>query len=332
VAIVYFGHVMNTSDSLKRQLEKLRAEAHAVCLDHRDNDKHDAWFGVYYAHPSFNQIPGFAKKVEKLAKVDAALGAALQPVVAKMVTLAEEIKQAIAAEAQAKADRKAAQQARKDDAAARKANPYSHLNAQVADLLKEIAVPYRKQAYDMSVNQQTMQIERIREAAAKCGSFDPSMMFSTEGVASQWARQSAFQSQTESMRFLDTTGERRYDKVWSIKPQAELDKIVAAEATRYADDVVDMFVCRVGKKLSDIVDKKGNLTKAEITGRNLLDSWMTLAFADGSGFQVQTQIVWKRSVNNVHFNQFPTCFRNVTMKDGSRMELPSEEKMKEHFV
>ena len=323
---------MNTSDSLKRQLDDLRSEKNGLCLEHRDNDRTDAWMDVYYASPSFSQMPGFVKKVEKIAKVDPALYTALQPLVAKMVAVADQIKTAVEAEKQAKADRKAAQQARKDEAAANKANPYRNLNAQVAALLKEIAVPYRKQAYDVSVNQQTAVIERIREAAAKCGSFDPAAMFPTDGLTSQWARQSAFQSQTESMRFLNSNGSSRYDRTWAIKTQAELDKLVAAEANRYADDIVNMFVFRVGTKLSDIVDKKGNLTKAEITGRNLMDSWMTIEFADGSGFQVQTQIVWKRSVNNVHFNQFPTCFRNVTMKDGSRMELPSEEKMKEQFV
>ena len=328
---------MNTSDSLKRQLDDLRSEKNGLCLEHRANDRATAWIDVYYASPTFSQMPGFVKKVEKLAPLHRELYAALQPLVAKMVAVADQIKTAVEAEKQAKADRKAAQQARKDEAAANKANPYRNLNAQVAALLKEIAVPYRKQAYDVSVNQQTAVIERIREAAAKCGSFDPAAMFPTDGLTSQWARQSAFQSQTESMRYLDRSNSGgRYGGVdfggWSIKTQVELDKLVAAEANRYADDIVNMFVFRVGTKLSDIVDKKGNLTKAEITGRNLMDSWMTIEFADGSGFQVQTQIVWKRSVNNVHFNQFPTCFRNVTMKDGSRMELPSEEKMKEQFV
>ena len=310
---------MNTSDSLKRQLDDLRSEKNGLCLEHRANDRATAWIDVYYASPTFSQMPGFVKKVEKLAPLHRELYAALQPLVAKMVAVADQIKTAVEAEKQAKADRKAAQQARKDEAAANKANPY------------------RKQAYDDSVNQQSAVLERIREAAAKCGSFDPAAMFPTDGLTSQWARQSAFQSQTESMRYLDRSNSGgRYGGVdfggWSIKTQVELDKLVAAEANRYADDIVNMFVFRVGTKLSDIVDKKGNLTKAEITGRNLMDSWMTIEFADGSGFQVQTQIVWKRSVNNVHFNQFPTCFRNVTMKDGSRMELPSEEKMKEQFV
>jgi hypothetical protein len=59
---------------------------------------------------------------------------------------------------------------------------------------------------------------------------------------------------------------------------------------------------------------------------------MAFTFADGASFDVQSQVVWKTSVNGVHFPQFPTCFRNVKLSNGTKMELPSEAKMKEAFV
>jgi hypothetical protein len=91
---------------------------------------------------------------------------------------------------------------------------------------------------------------------------------------------------------------------WQLKSRKVLDAVVIKIATEFAEDMVVAFVTKVGMKLSGIVDRKGNLGKASIHG-SLRDHWMTFEFRDGSTFQVQSQIVWKTSINGLHFRAVP---------------------------
>lgn len=316
---------MNTSDSLKRQLDKLREEKNGVCLDHRTADKTDAWFDVYYASPAFSQVPGFVKRVEKLAKVDAALHTALQPVVAKMVALADQIKAAVEAEKQAKADRKAAIAQKKANKEADRANPYRRLNPVVAELLKQIVVPFRTQAFEQK--QQALQnfLNSFVSKAKELDTFSPSKVYDTQDCH-PFALAGLVENQRLARRFVMTVNHS-----YQLITMERIHEVINEEANAYADNLQHLFIMRVGTKLSDLVERKGNLSKYEISG-SFLNHWITMVFADGSKFDVQTQVIWKNSPLGNHFAQFPTCFRNVVKADGSKMELPSEAKMKKEFV
>lgn len=316
---------MNTSDSLKRQLDKLREEKNGICLDHRTADKTDAWFAVYYASPAFSQVPGFVKRVEKLAKVDAGLHAALQPVVAKMVTLADQIKAAVETEKQAKADRKAATAQKKADKEADRANPYRRLNPVVAELLKQIVVPFRDDAYSQKMTALQNFLNSFSAKAKEMGTFNPARVYETTDCH-PWALQGLVENQRLASRFV-----MRVNHEHRLVTMDRIHEILAEEANTYADNLQHMFIMRVGTKLSDLVERKGNLSKYEISG-SFLNHWITMVFADGSQFDVQTQVIWKRSQYGVEFAQFPTCFRNVIKATGIKMELPSEAKMKKEFV
>jgi hypothetical protein len=319
------AHVNATTYQLRGQFDKLIREKNDLCLAHRSGDRTQAWMDVYYSHPSPKQALGLGKKIAKLEKTLPELHAALKPLLVRIMDCASEFERVDAAEKQAKADRKAAIASKKADKEAKRQNPYLGLNESVAKLLLEVAEPYRVKAVEMFTAQERRFIEIIRERfASNGGSFDPEKLWPTDRKTTAWEHAAAMQNRMEARRYICWVANN-----WQWK--SGQDSIIAKYAEEKAEAMVNAFVQKVGAKLSGIVDRKGNLDTTEISG-SLSDHWMTFTFKDGSRFQVQSQIVWKTSVNGVHFAQFPTCFRRVTLKDGSKLELPSESKMKEAFV
>ncbi|MBN3729511.1 hypothetical protein [Burkholderia sp. Tr-20390] len=107
-------------------------------------------------------------------------------------------------------------------------------------------------------------------------------------------------------------------------------------AEREATDIRDKFVYKNLSKLASIVDAKDNLASVDVLGYEIqltsLRGSLRLAFEDGSCFDVQNSVVWSRSVHDKVFLRFPLTFHQVVMPDGSKMKLPSEEKMNTEFA
>jgi hypothetical protein len=315
-----------TEYTLRGQFDKLLREKNEIMLAHRTSDRSNPWQDCYYTHPSPLQMTGFAKRVEKLATVDPALYEAVKPILQKMMVLAADIcveKDKAAKEREA---RKQAAAHKKAEATANKINPYRSLHPEVAKLLREVAAPYRKKAYEQFLDREENVIKEISERAAACGSFRASDLYPIDhrkASGAELALNGACISMARPYLYQNDYA------VWRLR--ADSAQIAQKIANELADDLVNAFVLKVGTKLSGLVEKKGNLSNTAITG-SLSSHWMTLDFADGSSFQVQSQIVWKTSYLGTHFAQYPTCFRNVKLADGSKMELPSEAKMKEQFV
>jgi hypothetical protein len=317
----------DTVDTFKREFEKIAKEINVILLANRSNEKSKQWSDLYYTHPNCTQATTVVKRVQALAKVDSNLAGLLMPIANRLVLKGAEIMVAKDAMLKNRNAKKAAQMAKKVDAEETKKNPYRKLHPMVADLMRQVAEPYRVKAVEWETIRLTNQVEEVKKLAAMFGSFDPAVMFPTK-KDDHWGNMAQCTKRMDAQSFVDCTGDY-YNRVWTLK--ANVEEIVKAKAERFAEDLVIAFVYKVGTKLSGIVEKKGNLAKADISG-NLQDHWMTFIFADKSEFQVQSQIVWKCSINGKHFAQYPTCFRNVKLVNGSKMELPSEAKMKEAFV
>lgn len=326
----------DTVDKLKREFEKIIDRKNPIMLEHRPEDRagqiaweqmNKAWQEAYYCHPNTSQAMTLQKRVYALNKFQPALYLKLLPIVQEAIAKQAEIMVAKDQALKNRNARKAAQQEKRDDAEATKKNPYRKLHPMVAAIMREVAEPYRVEAVKWETNRLNNIVNEIKSKAAMFGSFDPDKMF-PHIKGDHWNNQVRAIKITEAMPFLDRTGEY-HNYTWALS--ANVDGIVKAKAERFAEDQVTAFVYKVGTKLSGIVERKGNLAKTSISG-DLRSHWMTFEFADNANFQVQSQIVWKVSVNGVHFTQYPNCFRNVTLSNGTKMELPSEAKMKEAFV
>lgn len=125
-----------------------------------------------------------------------------------------------------------------------------------------------------------------------------------------------------------------------IKPNDRAKTFAAASAKQQREGIEQRYFSKNIKKLSHVVDLKGNLSKIEelpyraptingSTGR--LESGFKFLFADGSEFKVINKIVTKHSYAGTRFEQFPTTFHDVKLPDGSKMKLPSEEKIVREF-
>lgn len=314
-------HVNATVDQLKREFERIVAEKNPIMLANRSES--GEWSDCYYCHPNSTQALTLQKRVNKLRQVQPELAALLDPIVDRLIVKQTEIAVAKEAALKARNAKKAAAIEKALEKEANKKNPYRTLHPEVAALLKQVAEPYRVKAVEFETTRLNHQVDEIKKLAAMYDSFAPETIFPTKN-GDHWGNRVQYEKQMNAQAFLDHTGGK-----WSLR--ANVDGIVKAKAEQFAEDMVTAFVFKVGTKLSGIVEKKGNLAKTSISG-NLQDHWMTFEFSDGACFQVQSQIVWKVSINGKHFAQYPTNFRNVKLSNGGKMETPSESKMKEQFV
>jgi hypothetical protein len=323
-------HVNATSVySLKREFERIAKEINPIMLEHRQHEDSKQWQDLYYTFPNSTQAGTVVKRIQALAKVDSHLAGLLMPIADRLMLKQAEVMVAKDAALKATNERKAAAQAKRDEKETIKRNPYHKLDPQVADILRQVAEPYRVAAVAMETTRLTHQLEEVKRLGAMFGNFNPEIMFPTK-KDDHWHNQVVCQKRMDAQQFLDCDARSYHDRSWTLK--ADPEAVVKAKAERFAADMVTQFIHKVGTKLSGIVEKKNGTHKVTIRGGSLNDYWMAFTFADGSEFDVQSQVVWKTSVNGVHFPQFPTCFRNVKLSNGTKMELPSEAKMKEAFV
>jgi hypothetical protein len=306
-------------ETTKREFEKIAKEINPIMLQHRTHEKSKQWIDLYYTFPNSTQAGTVVKRVQALAKVDKELAGLLMPIANRLMLKQADVMVAKDALLKARNERKAAQQAKRDEKETIKRNPYHKLDPQVADILRQVAEPYRVAAVTMETTRLTHQVEEIKKLAAMYNSFAPETIFPTK-KDDHWGNQVQCMKRVDAQAFLDCTGDY-HNRVWTLRPNT--DEIVKAKAERFAADMVTQFIHKVGTKLSGIVEKKNGTHKVSITGGTLRDYWMAFTFADGASFDVQSQVIWKTSINGVHFPQFPTCFRNVKLSNGTKMELPA---------
>jgi len=319
----------DTVDTLKREFEKIVSEKNPIMLANRTHDQSKQWSDCYYCHPNSSQASTLVKRIQALAKVDTNLAGLLMPIANRLMLKQADIMVAKDLALKNRNARKAAAQAKRDEKAEIKRNPYHKLDPQVADILRQVAEPYRVAAVTMETTRLTHQLEEVKRLGAMFGSFNPEIMFPTK-KGDHWHNQVACQKRMDAQQYLDCDTRSYRDRSWTLK--ADPEAVVKSKAEMFAADMVTSFIHKVGTKLSGVVEKKAGTHSIRIVGGSLQDYWMAFSFADGATFDVQAQVVWKTSVNGVHFPQFPVCFRNVKLANGSKMELPSEAKMKEAFV
>lgn len=119
----------------------------------------------------------------------------------------------------------------------------------------------------------------------------------------------------------------------------------AAKASEWADKqcaqsrkiIEETFLLKNIKKISSIVDAKGNLDKIEdkgtYVGKGVIEATTKFLFTDGAHFTVVNKVVTKFSPrNHKPFYQFPTTFHDVVKADGTKVSYPSEEKVVKLFT
>jgi len=125
-----------------------------------------------------------------------------------------------------------------------------------------------------------------------------------------------------------------------LKIDADGKKFAEKEAKEQRDGLEVRFLNKNLKKLSHIVDLKGNLSEIKElprkpvvikSGSGTIEAGFKFEFADGSEFTVINKIVTKYSYTGKPFEQFPTTFHDVIFPDKTRMKMPSEEKMVKEF-
>jgi hypothetical protein len=107
-------------------------------------------------------------------------------------------------------------------------------------------------------------------------------------------------------------------------------QIAGMVAKWVADDVDAMFASFIAKqtaKTEGIIKGRALRVSGYIVGN--LECELLFTLADGAGFKMKTQIVWKCNQRGTHFWQFPTTFHDATNKDGEAISRPSEARLKE---
>lgn len=121
--------------------------------------------------------------------------------------------------------------------------------------------------------------------------------------------------------------------VSTLKPDA--DKIVKKLAKQQVDTIIMDFVAKNSNKLGHIFAKKSEVAEHKIIYNRIkqanLENTMYFKFNDGSSFRIYTTTVYGYSKLGTFYVSFPTRFTDVVMKDGSKMSMPSEEKMIKEF-
>jgi hypothetical protein len=130
-------------------------------------------------------------------------------------------------------------------------------------------------------------------------------------------------------------------KEHEIKLMPDYKAIFAKEAKRARDDIQASFLAKSVMKLSKLVDVKGNLESVDEArpgtasihgGTGSISSAFVFKFADSSSFRVDSKIIVNYTAKGQPFNQFPTTFHDVKLPDGSKLAVPSEEKMLTKFA
>jgi hypothetical protein len=115
-----------------------------------------------------------------------------------------------------------------------------------------------------------------------------------------------------------------------LKPDAELEQVIAAQAAKRADEIVASFVQKISAKLAGILESHEQTPKIDTTG-HLSHNLIKIEFPDGAGFQVQSQIVNVWPTRAIPHSKYPTTFHDARGPGGVAIKTPSEAKVKAAF-
>jgi hypothetical protein len=128
---------------------------------------------------------------------------------------------------------------------------------------------------------------------------------------------------------------KQYDSDSVLKLNHKSEQITREMAHRAVDDIIAQFLAKNSEKLGLIFQKKSLVSKHEILQNRVnggnLENTMRFEFPDGSGFTIYSTTVFGYSQQGKEFVKLPTRFTDVKMADGSKMTMPSEEKMIKDF-
>lgn len=130
--------------------------------------------------------------------------------------------------------------------------------------------------------------------------------------------------------YYDVEGYRR-DAMMKLK--ANYQSVVQSSVERDVQDMVERYVIKNTGKVAPIVHAKGEPKEVRVHWGSL-QGWgfageMRFEFADGAGFTVRNQAVWKSTYSGSSFVQFPTTFHDVRFKNGSVKSMVPEQAMNE---
>lgn len=131
---------------------------------------------------------------------------------------------------------------------------------------------------------------------------------------------------------------KRWREFTGLTEKAGAKKLAETEARKLRDDIEKKFLSKSVRKLSNIVEKKGNLKRIKVIhskppSHNVVEAAFNFLFDDSSTFDVNNKVVWKWATKSQEsYGQYPTTFHNVKLPDGSKLGTPSEEKMVKVFT
>ena len=121
---------------------------------------------------------------------------------------------------------------------------------------------------------------------------------------------------------------------YSLKEMDDSSTVIEKFAKDQTSYIIDGFLHKSIQKLSLIVEKKEldtHVVNYTTVKQGILENSMFFKFKDGSNFTVYTSTVYSYTSSGKLFVRFPTRFTNVTKADGTKMAMPSEEKMIKEF-
>jgi hypothetical protein len=127
----------------------------------------------------------------------------------------------------------------------------------------------------------------------------------------------------------------------NIKPKKDWSDVIDRMAQHECDIIEQHFLTKNIMKLSNLVDKKGNLKKIVplpthppklANGVATIEAGYDFLFNDNSQFTVTNKVIVNTSPLGKWFYQYPTTFHDVKLANGERVKSPSEEKMIKVFA
>ena len=115
----------------------------------------------------------------------------------------------------------------------------------------------------------------------------------------------------------------------------EYETIKKRMIERTIDSIHIPYVEKNTDKLAPVVERKADLKEIKIikvyVSPYALESNMLFTFDSGAEFIVVNKSVYGYSATGKSFVRFPTTFHDVKLSDGTKMSMPSEEKMNTDF-
>ena len=122
----------------------------------------------------------------------------------------------------------------------------------------------------------------------------------------------------------------------NMKLNDDWEDYIKKMAQEAADQLIDGFIYKNTGKIAYVIYKKNNMKSVKLDkvrlGQGKVECDLHFEFKDGSRFTATSSVVQASSKHGKWFYRYPTTFHNVVLPDGSKMSMPSEQKMEEVFA